>query len=59
MGLGSVFKAITSIAKNPKILSFFQNPIVQLVTTLAIAWIFRPYLTLEIVTKIILKKEYY
>jgi hypothetical protein len=42
MGFGSVFKAITSIAKNPKILSFFQNPIVQLVTTLAIAWIFRP-----------------
>ena len=39
MGFGRVFKAITSVAK---IASFFSNPIVALVTTLAIAWIFRP-----------------
>jgi uncharacterized membrane protein YtjA (UPF0391 family) len=38
MGFGSIFKAVTSIAK----VSFFVNPIVALVTTLAIAWIFRP-----------------
>jgi hypothetical protein len=42
MGFGKVFSAITSFAKNPKITSFFQNPIVSLITTLAIAWIFRP-----------------
>jgi hypothetical protein len=42
MGFGRVFSAITSFAKNPKITSFFQNPIVSLITTLAIAWIFRP-----------------
>ena len=39
MGFGRVFKAITSIAK---VASFFSNPITALVTTLAIAWIFRP-----------------
>jgi hypothetical protein len=39
MGFGRVFKAITSIAK---VASFFANPITALVTTLAIAWIFRP-----------------
>jgi hypothetical protein len=42
MGFGRVFSAITNFAKNPKITSFFQNPIVSLITTLAIAWIFRP-----------------
>jgi hypothetical protein len=36
MGFGSFIKAVTKVA------GFFQNPIVQLVTTLAIAWIFRP-----------------
>jgi hypothetical protein len=36
MGFGSFIKAVTKVA------GFFQNPIVSLVTTLAIAWIFRP-----------------
>jgi hypothetical protein len=36
MGFGSVFKAITSIAKNPKILSFFAKSYCSaLVTTLS------------------------
>ena len=36
MGFGSFIKAVTKVA------GFFQNPIVSLITTLAIAWIFRP-----------------
>jgi hypothetical protein len=32
MGLGRVFSAITNFAKNPKITSFFQNPIVAFIS---------------------------
>ena len=39
------FKAVANIvtkATNTKVFGFLKNPIVSLITTLAIAWIFRP-----------------
>ena len=43
MGWGSVFKRAVSIAKPiTKVFGFMNNPVVALITTLAIGWLFRP-----------------
>ena len=43
MGWGSVFKRAVSIARPiTKVFGFLNNPVVALITTLAIGWLFRP-----------------